>query len=296
MAERKKSNRISTIVGALLGTVLALLFTSFAHAQVSEEFHQTYPLAANGTFSIGNLNGFVHITAWDQNQVKVDAVKRGETKQKLDDARIEVDASADRVSIRTRYPEHDSWFRGYDNPASVDYTISVPRGVRLEAHLVNGPLELSGVTGEVRASAVNASMSIKGLASEAELSTVNSRLEAEFDRLPNSGRISAKSVNGSVTVSIPSNANVEVEANTLNGGIHNDFNLPVQNGRPVGHKMRGKIGDGGLEITMHNVNGRVDLRHNDDGKPLSTATSTLPEDRGRLEPPPTPMPPTPPRT
>jgi DUF4097 and DUF4098 domain-containing protein YvlB len=126
-------------------------------------------------------------------------------------------------------------------------------------------------------------MTIKGLASEAELSTVNSRLDAEFDRLPPSGLIEAKSVNVCVTLSIPSDANVEVEANTLNGGIHNDFNLPVQNGRPVGHKMRGKIGNGGLEITMHNVNGRLDLRHNNDGKPLSSATSTLPEDRGRFE-------------
>ena len=282
-AEKSKSNRISMIAGALLGTVLALLFTSFAHAQTSEEFHQTYPLAANGTFVIHNINGFVHITGWERNEVKVDAVKRGDSKQKLDDARIEVDASADHVSIRTEYPQHDSWFRSYDNPAGVDYTISVPRGVRLEAGLVNGPLELSGVSGEVRASAVNASMSVKGLGSEAELSTVNSRLEAQFDRLPNSGHIRAKSVNGGVALSIPSDANVEVEANTLNGGIHNDFNLPVQNGRPVGHKMEGKIGNGGPEINMHNVNGRLELRHNNDGKPLSTATSTLPPDRGRFE-------------
>src|SRR5438045_266970 len=276
-AERPKSNRISTIAGALLGTVLALLFTSFAHAQTTEEFHQTYPLAANGTFVIHNVNGFVHITGWERNEVKVDAVKRGESKQKLDEARSEVEAGADRVSIRTRYPEHDSWFVGYRNPATVDYTISVPRSVRLEASLVNGPLELSGVTGEVRASAVNASMSVKGLGSEAELSTVNSRLEAQFDCLPTSGHITAKSVNGGVAVSIPSDANVEVEAKTLNGGIHNDFNLPVQNGRSVGHKMEGKIGNGGPEITMHNVNGGVELR------PLSTATSTLPPDRGRFE-------------
>ena len=40
-----------------------------------EEFHQTYPLSAGGRISLENINGAVRVTAWDRNEVKVDAVK-----------------------------------------------------------------------------------------------------------------------------------------------------------------------------------------------------------------------------
>src|SRR5579884_1575160 len=110
--------RLSTWLGALLGALLALAFSAYAHAQAfTEEFHHTYPLSANGTVDISNVNGRVRITGTDKNEVTVDATKRAESKQKLDDARIEVDSSANEFELRTRYPEHDSWFRGYSNPA-----------------------------------------------------------------------------------------------------------------------------------------------------------------------------------
>src|SRR2546426_6212604 len=70
---------------------------------LTEEFHKTYPLAADGRVSLKNVNGKVEITGWDRNEVQVDAVKRGETKEALAEAEIVIDASADLVSIRTRY-------------------------------------------------------------------------------------------------------------------------------------------------------------------------------------------------
>jgi hypothetical protein len=46
------------------------------NGRLTEEFHQTYPFAANGRVSLSNINGPVHITAWDRNEVKLDAIKR----------------------------------------------------------------------------------------------------------------------------------------------------------------------------------------------------------------------------
>src|SRR5215467_3501084 len=126
------SKRLSGWLGALLGAVLALVLSAYAHAQeYTEQFHHTYPLSANGDVDISNVNGRVQITGTEANEVKVDAVKRAESKQKLDDAHIEVNSSANEFSLRTHYP--DSWFGGYHNPAAVEYTITVPKGVRLKA-------------------------------------------------------------------------------------------------------------------------------------------------------------------
>ena len=154
----------ATWLGAVLGTVCALLvLTLGAHASdhrgaLTEEFHQTYALSADGRVELDNINGPVHISGWDQNQIKVDAVKYADTKERLDEAKIEVDASANSISIRTHYPNRDqNWNWGsHNNPASVEYTLTVPRNARLdEIKLINGSLDITGVSGEVNASCIN---------------------------------------------------------------------------------------------------------------------------------------------
>ena len=66
-------------------------------AQVTEEFHRTVPLSSNGRISLENINGNVTVTGWERNEVQIDAVKKARDQQKLDEARIEVDASSDSV-------------------------------------------------------------------------------------------------------------------------------------------------------------------------------------------------------
>lgn len=271
-----RQRRVATVVGAVLGTVLALLLTvAESHAAVTEEFHQVYALNPGGRVELRNVNGNVQISAWDRNEVKVDAVKRAGNKQRLDEARIVVEANADRIAIHTEYPDNDLTFTSGDmnNPASVEYVLTVPRGARLDRiELVNGGLEISGVTGEVRASCVNGKLAARDLQGDSRLSTVNNRVEVSFSRMPSS-RIALKSVNGAVELTIPSDANAEVTAKTVNGSIDNDFGLHVHHGRYIGHDMRGQIGSGGPRIELDNVNGRIEVRHASDGRPLSPVKS-----------------------
>ena len=72
--------------------------------ELTEEFHQRYPLTATGLVSIANINGDVHISVWDQNEVKVDAVKRASQPERLSEATIEVVNTAESVRIKTKYP------------------------------------------------------------------------------------------------------------------------------------------------------------------------------------------------
>src|ERR671939_159287 len=72
--------------------------------ELTEEFHQTYPLAAGGRLSLSNINGAVKVQTWERAEVKVDAVKRAFTAERLRDAQIKVDATANHVRIETEYP------------------------------------------------------------------------------------------------------------------------------------------------------------------------------------------------
>ncbi len=281
-----RNRQHATWLGAVLGTVCALFVLALgAHASdhrgaLTEEFHQTYAITADGRVELDNINGAVHISSWDRNEVKVDAVKYADTKERLDEAKIEIDSGKDYLSIRTKYPSHDNtWNWGsHNNPAGVEYTLTVPRGVRLdEIKLINGSLDISGVTGEVRASCINGRLEALDLAGRAELSTINGRLEAKFDQLAGQS-VELNSVNGSVDLTIPSDSNAEVEASTVSGGINNDFGLHVNNHRFVGHDLRGELGNGGTHIKLSNVNGRVEIHHAQDGHAMSPV-----KDRGERD-------------
>ena len=274
-------------MGALLGAVFALFATVPLHASSSraftEEFHQTYPLSAGGRVELENINGSAHITVWDRNEVKVDAVKYAGTKERLDEAQIKVNASANSVAIKTDYRDRDLTFNDYEhnNPAGVEYTLTVPRGARLsEIRLINGSLDVSGVTGEVVAECINGRLTANGLGGRAQLSTINSRLNAQFDHLT-AAPIELSSVNGRVELTLPSDAKAEVTATTVHGGIENDFGFRVIDHRWVGHDMAGQLGIGGTRIRLNNVNGGVEIRHAQDGKTLSPAHDLGHEDRDK---------------
>jgi hypothetical protein len=229
----------ATWLGATLGTLCALLFLALsAHASdhrgdQTEEFHQT--------------------------------------KERLDEAKIEVDSGKDYVSIRTKYRDHDHTFNwgSHNNPASVEYTITVPRAANLdEIKLINGELDVAGMNGEVRASCINGKLEAHDLSGRAHLSTINGHLDVRFSQLAHNA-VELSSVNGSVELTIPSDSKAELEASTISGGISNDFGLHVNNHRFVGHDLRGELGTGGAHIKLENVNGGIEIHHAQDGKAMS---------------------------
>lgn len=105
--------RRATWAGAILGSLAAFLVlavearASDLEGSETEEFHQTYPLAANGRIELDNINGPVRVTSWDRSEAKVDAIKRAGNKKRLEEARIQIDSGTNFFSIRTEYPEHN---------------------------------------------------------------------------------------------------------------------------------------------------------------------------------------------
>jgi DUF4097 and DUF4098 domain-containing protein YvlB len=250
--------------------------------ELREEFHQTYPLSATGRVSLQNINGGVQIKVWDRAAVQVDALKKAYKPHRLTEAQIQVNSTEESISIRTEYPDQNQNFRNderrYDNPAIVEYTLTVPRKAMLSSvELVNGSLDIEGVEGSVKASSINGRVNARGLAGDARLSTVNGELQATFTQLDESKPINLASVNGSVTLIIPSNANASIRAGTVHGSISSDFGLKVKHGEYVGHSMDGQIGTGGPRIKLGNVNGQIRVTHAQDGLPLSPAMSAAGE-------------------
>ena len=223
----------------------------------NDNFHQessrVYALSERGQVTLQNINGNVHIHAWDRNEVRIEAVKTASSRSLLDQARVVVDATADAINIRTRYGDDSNV-----NPSKVEFTVMVPRRARLsEIKLINGELDIEGVSGGVNASSVNGTVRAQKIAGDVRLSTVNGKLEASFEKLGDAHMISLNSVNGAISLSIPYDAGAEFNARNVTGGIDNDFGMPVKQSQAAGSQMHGVLKGGGTYIDLKNINGTI---------------------------------------
>jgi hypothetical protein len=226
---------------------------------------ETRPLAANGEFSLENTNGSVHLAAWDEPKVRIEAVKRARSERALEELKVEIVGEGDRLSVRTRYPR-PHWM---GSAGSVEYRVSVPRGARVRVSTVNGRVEADGVLGSVHASTVNGSVDLTGLGGSVEASAVNGSVEADVARVDPSGRSELSTTNGSVRLTLPREAGAEVQAHTVNGSVHCDFDLA--DAHKSRRKIEGRIGSGGARFELGTVNGSARIERG-----LSAAAARAP--------------------
>jgi DUF4097 and DUF4098 domain-containing protein YvlB len=254
-----------------------------AHSALGDEterFEQTYPLSANGRISVSNVNGSITVNAWDRNEVRLVAVKSADSKERLAEVQIRVDAKPDYLSVETDYGDwktrnnSDRWHNGSN--LKVDFELTVPRGASLnEVETVNGSVSVSDFSNFTKISAVNGNVRATNLRGTANLSTVNGEVFADFDRLESGSKIVLDTVNGRVNLSIPSDSSATLRADSVNGSISNDFGLPVHKGQYVGRDLYGRLGAGEVQVKLSSVNGPLSIGRNKDGKSPSPATNLL---------------------
>ena len=245
----------------------------------TERFEQTFPLNPNGKVSVSNVNGSITVETWDKPEVKLEWVKNGDSKESLGEVEIKIDARQESFSVQSNYLD---WKRPgasgrIYNRLTVEYRLTVPQNAVLdEIETVNGTVSIENASNITKASAVNGEIRATNLRGAATLSTVNGTVEADFNQLQTGSRISLETVNGTVNLTIPSDSNATLKAETVNGKISNDFGLPVRKGQYVGRDMYGKIGSGDVQIKLESVNGELSVKHKNDGKTLNPATNLLP--------------------
>ncbi|HXH68741.1 MAG TPA: DUF4097 family beta strand repeat-containing protein [Pyrinomonadaceae bacterium] len=245
----------------------------------TERFAQTYPLSSNGRVSVSNVNGSVTVDTWDRNEVKLEYIKTADTKENLAEVEIKIDARQDAFSVETDYGDwrrRNSGERRNYGKLQIEYRLTVPRNAVLnEIATVNGSVSITGGGSLTKASSVNGQVRAVNLRGTANLSTVNGTVEADFDQLQTGSRISLNTVNGTVNLVVPSDANATVKADTVNGNIANDFGLPVRKGEYVGRDLYGKIGNGDVQIRLNSVNGTLSVKRRNDGKNANPVTNLL---------------------
>jgi DUF4097 and DUF4098 domain-containing protein YvlB len=239
----------------------AALLVTAASAKVTEQFAQTHPLAATGTVSVTNMNGDVTIVAWDKAEVSIEAEKSARDEDALKRIEIIVEASADRIAIKTKHHKaaDASWFSRNGDSGAVRYTLRVPAQLaRLKIEAMNSNITTENVHAHVKLETMNGRIRATGLTGDAELDTMNGRISASFDRLTGAQKVNVDTMNGQCEIFVPADASARVAASSLNGRVSSE--LPMTIKKSSLRSLRGSLGAGEASVSMDSMNGSLAIR------------------------------------
>ncbi|MGH9713788.1 MAG: DUF4097 family beta strand repeat-containing protein [Candidatus Acidiferrales bacterium] len=237
----------------LLAAIFALAVSGSASTQ---SFQQVYPLPAGGSFMLENVNGSVQVDGWARDEVEVCAVKTTrDDPQDLERVQIEVDSQPGQVSVHTLYP------KGEGGEVAVEYHVHVPFHVLLGSiGTVNGSVHVRGVEGGGALKSVNGDVEVLDSSGRFSAKTTNGDLHLELRHLVEGGPMNIETVNGSVVLGLPSDADANLKVLSMNGEFTSDLPLTSRASIPAAHAFRAKLGaGGGGEISVRTVNGGIRL-------------------------------------
>ncbi len=237
-----------------LGLLLSLAFWALPAAGLSQEsWTANYRLEPGGRVSVTNVLGSIEVEGWDRNEVELTAVvtTMGE-EAALGEVRIRVEPRSDSLEVRTLY-------RGQsEEPVSVDYHLRLPRQARLESlQTVNGDIVVRNVEGWVAARTLNGSIEESGIAGSVVASTVNGSIRVALRAMPGrEGAVELETLNGSLDLLLPAQANADVDLSTVAGRIESGVVFEAS-GATSGTAVRTRLGRGGVRVRLRTVRGDI---------------------------------------
>jgi hypothetical protein len=290
------SAHAATALPGLIGEQFARAFAlhhqwgSDLPEQEQETIRKSFSMNAastHRTLEVDNVFGSIAVTGGPSSDVQLVVYKtiRAESKAKLEEARKQVilAITQDGDSLRfyvdgpfrcqgqngVRFHEDE----GYS--VKMDFEIQVPRNIEVTLKTVNeGRIHVRSVTGNFVVRNVNGEIEMQDIAGSGRATTVNGPVKVSFRENP-SASSEFSTINGNVELRFQRNLSADFRFKTFNGGIYSDFavtSLPVhaiqqeRRGAKVVFRADrftgGRIGSGGPEIKLENLNGDLRILEN----------------------------------
>ena len=228
-----------------------LVCVSPAWAEFDQSFYESYPLPADGSFSLANVNGSVRIEGWDKQEVQVHAIKiaRGSPTD-LYRVKIDVRREANSLEVATRYPE------GKGVEVTVNYRIRVPyRAALRHVTTVNGEVLVRGMESAGDLRTINGGIQLLDSAGRFDLRSTNGSVHVELSELRAAAGLNIETVNGAVHVALPVGSGADLDVSSMNGEFRSE--LPVM--APASREFQGRLGSGGSPVRIRTINGAIEL-------------------------------------
>jgi len=224
-----------------------------------ETIEQTYPLDSTASISVTNRDGAIRIYGGGD-ELKVQAIKKAYSAERLNKIKINVVAGPNTVSITTDYPPQTTW--GFsDRSGTVDYTIIVPETAQLvRVELANGEIAVEGLRGGgVQARLGRGLLFARNCFSDLDLTVATGNLSLGYDWWERAQfSIDAGAVRGHVLAFFPGDAAFQLSAEAPRGKIANDFIEKEKRHAEPTNKIDMLVGnEGDVHVKIHATNGNI---------------------------------------
>jgi DUF4097 and DUF4098 domain-containing protein YvlB len=232
------TNRRMKRTGWIVISLLLVFSLAAAKEKYEEKFDKTVALAKDGKVDISNISGDITVMSWNQDQVKIEALKVSQASS-MEKARenaakvtIEVIQEGSLLRIETKYPKSDKFWGGESVNVSVDYKLWIPEKAALKANNISGDIvaeaiggaaALKAVSGDVQltkaaggadCNSVSGNVTVADVAGSAFLKSVSGDVKADLIK----GSVEAESVSGEVDLTGISEAST-VRVKALSGDV-----------------------------------------------------------------------------
>ena len=219
-------------VRLLLAALLSALVGcgSAAHRPLQETFEQIYTIEPTTNITVINGDGAVFVYGSNTNEMRVQAIKRAYTRERLKQIAVDVSVQQGSVSINTKFPPKPKWALS-DRSGTVDYTIVIPATANLaRLELGNGEVLVDGLRGRTTHARLGSGrMSAHNCFANVALTLDRGTFALAYDWWePGKFSIEANMGHGNAWAFLPMDVVCHLVAETGHGKIGNDFEEPAE--------------------------------------------------------------------
>ena len=246
----------------------------FASGKATDTWSRTYTIPEKGRFELINVNGKIIAEPTDGTQVIVEGRRTAKgrsdeaAKETLAKLEIREEVGESTVRVESRPPRLSGGFGGHE----IEWTVKVPKGVILDLRTTNGGVRLNNLSNEIHAKTTNGGVRGENITpSLIEASAVNGGVEFNLGSpLDATDSVDLETVNGGVTLELPSESKATIAARCVNGGVKvEDLDISREEQATDFDKRRrlnGTMNGGGANVKMNTTNGGIRLSRSSGSK------------------------------
>lgn len=211
----------------LVATMATLLTAcgGAGHRVLEEVSEKVYTVEPDADISIHNQDGAILVYGSNDNELRVQSLKRAYSQERLNQIAIDVSTRPGAVSITAKIPPQQKWFS--DHSGTVDCTIVVPATASISALDLNaGEVLVNGMHGrEMHARVSDGRILVRNCFTNLDFTMNRGTLTLAYDWWEQekfSARINVGQ--GNAWVFLPTEAAFRLLARASHGKVANDFN------------------------------------------------------------------------
>lgn len=265
--------------------VVTMILSSQAMAkqaqQATDQKQQlVVPLSEPGKpfkLTIGLLSGSIKVTSYEGKDVVIDVTGEDKRKSNKESSNgMKRITAGNGMDVTAEEKNNNVSVRSHSWSAPVHMVIKVPQGeAKMKLSTNNdGDIVVNNVSGELEINNLNGDVQATGISGSVVATSLNGDVIVGFKTIDPKAAMAFSTLNGKIDVTFPATLKANMKLKSDHGEIYSDFDVDADKTQPVPSKsgsggtyrikidntVHGKIGGGGPEMMMKNMNGNIYIR------------------------------------